>query len=434
MNMVECIVRKRDRGILSAEEISGLVRAYVSGEVPDYQMSAFLMAVVLRGMDEAETVALTRAFIESGDTINLSSIPGIKVDKHSTGGVGDKISLILAPLVAAAGVPVPMMAGRGLGHTGGTLDKLESIPGFTTHLSETAFRDQLASVGCAIIGQSERIVPADRKVYALRDVTGTVPSIPLICASILSKKKAEGTDGLVLDVKIGSGAFLPDRDETVKLAESLVRLGNGLGLKTLALLTNMDQPLGRTVGNRLEALESIEVLSGRGPADVRELTLALGAEMLALAGKVRAPAEGLPALSGLLDSGAAWSKFLEMVRAQKGDVAFVEHPERWSKARHEIRVPSPKDGWVAAIHAAAVGVLCTGLGAGRSRKEDPIDPAAGAVLLKKTGDRVEKGETLAVLHADRDIDPDEAVRRMRAAYEISNRPATGAPLIAGRIG
>lgn len=434
MNMVECIVRKRDGGALSGDEISGLVRAYVSGEVPDYQMSAFLMAVVLRGMDEAETVALTKAFIDSGETIDLSSIPGNKVDKHSTGGVGDKISLILAPLVAAAGVPVPMMAGRGLGHTGGTLDKLESIPGFTTQLSESAFRDQLASVGCAIIGQSERIVPADRKVYALRDVTGTVPSIPLICASILSKKKAEGTDGLLLDVKIGRGAFLPDRDETVKLAESLVRLGKGLGLKTKALLTDMDQPLGRTVGNRLEVLESIEVLRGQGPKDVRDLTLALGSEMLALAGKVRAPAEGVPLLRGLLDSGAAWKKFLEMVRSQKGDVSFVEHPDRWQKAKREIPVPSPADGWVAGIDSLAVGKLCVDLGAGRNRKEDVIDPAAGAVLLKKTGDRVEKGETLALLHTDRDIDLEEAVRRMQAAVAVSDQPGTPAPLIAGRIG
>ncbi|MDM7926165.1 MAG: thymidine phosphorylase [bacterium] len=434
MNMVECIVRKRDRGVLSAEEISELVRAYVSGVVPDYQMAAFLMAVVLRGMDESETVALTKAFIDSGETIDLSSIPGVKVDKHSTGGVGDKISLILAPLVAAAGVPVPMMAGRGLGHTGGTLDKLESIPGFTTQLSESAFRDQLASVGCAIIGQSERIVPADRKVYALRDVTGTVPSIPLICASILSKKKAEGTDGLVLDVKIGRGAFLPDRDETVKLAESLVRLGKGLGLKTVALLTEMDQPLGRTVGNRLEVLESIEVLRGQGPKEVRDLTLALGAEMLALAGKIRSPAEGLSLLAGLLDSGAAWKKFLEMVRSQKGVVSFVEHPDRWQKAKREIPVPSPTDGWVAGIDSLVVGKLCVDLGAGRSRKEDAIDPAAGAVLLKKTGDRVEKGETLVVLHADRDIDAGEAVRRMQAAVAVSDRPAKAAPLIAGRIG
>ncbi len=434
MNMVECIVRKRDCGSLSGDEITGLVRAYVSGEVPDYQMSAFLMAVVLRGMDEAETVALTKAFIDSGESIDLSSIPGIKVDKHSTGGVGDKISLILAPLVAAAGVPVPMMAGRGLGHTGGTLDKLESIPGFTTQLSESAFRDQLATVGCAIIGQSERIVPADRKVYALRDVTGTVPSIPLICASILSKKKAEGTDGLVLDVKLGSGAFFPKREDTERLAESLVRLGKGLGLKTVALLTDMDQPLGRTVGNRLEVLESIEALRGQGPRDVRELTLALGAEMLVLAGKVRTSEEGMPMLRGLLDSGAAWKKFLEMVRSQKGDVSFVEYPDRWPKAKHEISVPSPEEGWVAGINAAAVGVLCTDLDAGRSRKEDVIDPAAGAVLLKKTGDRVERGETIAVLHADRDIDTGEAVRRMQAAYEITDRPPAPVPLIAGRIG
>jgi pyrimidine-nucleoside phosphorylase len=434
MNMVGCIIRKRDGGTLSAVEIRGLVRGYVSGDVPDYQMSAFLMAVVLRGMDESETVALTRAFIDSGETIDLSSIPGIKVDKHSTGGVGDKISLILAPLVAAAGVPVPMMAGRGLGHTGGTLDKLESIPGFSTQLSESAFQDQLASVGCAIIGQSERIVPADRKVYALRDVTGTVPSIPLICASILSKKKAEGTDALVLDVKLGRGAFFRERDETMRLAESLVRLGNSLGLRTRALLTAMDQPLGRTVGNRLEVLESIEVLRGGGPEDVRDLTLALGAEMLVLAAKARTQEEGLPVLAGLLDSGAAWKKFIEMVKAQGGDVSFVEHPDRWPKARYEIPVPCPADGWVASIDALAVGVLCVDLGAGRTRKEDTIDPSAGAVLLKKTGDRVGKGETLAVLHADRDIDAGAMVCRMQEAYTVLEQQSEKAPLVAGRIG
>jgi pyrimidine-nucleoside phosphorylase len=434
MNAVDCIVRKRDGGALSPAGISELVRAYVSGEVPDYQMSAFLMAVVLRGMDESETVALTRAFIGSGETIDLSSVPGVKVDKHSTGGVGDKISLILAPLAAAAGVPVPMMAGRGLGHTGGTLDKLESIPGFRTDLSATAFRDQLASVGCAIIGQSETVVPADRKIYGLRDVTGTVPSVPLICASILSKKKAEGADGLVLDVKLGRGAFFPKREDTVRLAESLVRLGNGLGLRTKALLTAMDQPLGLTVGNRLEVLESVEVLRGGGPADVRDLTLELGAEMLALAGKVRNAEEGFPVLRRLLESGAAWNKFLEMVRAQGGDVSFVEHPERWPRARREIPVPSPADGWVAAVDALAVGGLCVDLGAGRSRKEDAVDAAAGAVLLRKTGDRVGRGESLAVLHADRDVDAAAAVLRMQSAYALSDRPAVPGPLIAGRIG
>jgi pyrimidine-nucleoside phosphorylase len=428
-NPVYLIEKKRDGGALSPEEISGLVQGCVSGGIPDYQMSAFLMAVVLKGMDESETLALTKAFVASGDTIDLSSVPGVKVDKHSTGGVGDKVSLILAPLAAAAGISVPMMAGRGLGHTGGTLDKLESIPGFSTQLSEGAFRKQVASVGCAIMGQTERIVPADRKIYALRDVTGTVPSLPLICSSIISKKKAEGTDALALDVKLGSGAFFKTRDETVRLAKSLVSLGNRLGIRTVALLTAMDQPLGNAVGNWLEVRESIDVLRGGGPKDVLNVTLALGAVMLVLGGKTKTFHEGIPILEGLIRSGAAFDKFVRMVKAQGGDASVIEDPEKYPKAAFAVPVESPCSGRVSELDAFEIGTLAAGLGAGRIRKDDAIDPTAGAVLEKKIGDRVEKGETLAVLHANGESGIEEAGQRLAAAYRFTEKPSVLSPLI-----
>ena len=429
LNPVSLIEKKRDGGALSAEEISALVDGYVSGSIPDYQMSAFLMAVVLRGMDEAETLAMTRAYLSSGGVIDLSSVPGIKVDKHSTGGVGDKVSLVLAPLLAAAGVPVPMMAGRGLGHTGGTLDKLESIPGFSTRLSEGAFRDQVASVGCAIIGQTEKIVPADRKIYGLRDVTGTVPSIPLICSSIISKKKAEGTDALVLDVKLGRGAFLRKREETVLLARSLVSLGKGFGIRTVALLTAMDQPLGKAVGNWLEVLESLELLKGGGPEDALEVTLALGGLMLVLGGKTRTQQEGIPILRGLLRSGAAYGKFLGMVKAQGGDASVIEDTAKVPPASFIATVDSPSDGWVAGLDAMEVGGVAVLLGAGRMRKEDPVDPSSGILLRKKTGDRVLRGETLATIFANQGGRIEEARRRLLTAYRFKETTVPSPPVI-----
>ena len=391
------------------------------------------MAVVLRGMDDAETLALTDSFVASGDVIDLSPVPGIKVDKHSTGGVGDKVSLILAPLVAAAGVPVPMMAGRSLGHTGGTLDKLESIPGFATRLSEDAFVKQVASLGCAIMGQTDRLVPADRKIYALRDVTGTVPSLPLICSSILSKKKAEGTDALVLDVKLGRGAFFKKREETVRLAKSLVSLGNGLGIQTVALLTAMDQPLGRAVGNWLEVRESVDVLRGGGPKDVQDVTLALGAEMLVLGGKTRTHREGISILRKLLESGAAYDTFVRMVQAQGGDASVIENPEKVPPAAFVATVDSPSDGWVAGLDALEVGEISIGLGAGRVRKEDAVDHFAGIVLHKKTGDRVRKGETLAVIVTNKDAVVEESKARLIEAYQISPKSADVPSLIECRI-
>jgi pyrimidine-nucleoside phosphorylase len=423
INPVTLIEKKRDGGTLSAEEISGLVSGYVSGSIPDYQMSAFLMAVVLRGMDAAETLAMTHAFISSGSVIDLSSVPGIKVDKHSTGGVGDKVSLVLAPLLAAAGVPVPMIAGRGLGHTGGTLDKLESIPGFSAQLSESAFRNQVASVGCAIMGQTEMIVPADRKIYSLRDVTGTVPSLPLICSSIISKKKAEGTDALVLDVKLGRGAFFKTREDTVRLAKSLVSLGNGLGIRTVALMTAMDQPLGRAVGNWLEVLESIELLKGGGPGDARDVTLALGGLMLVFGGKARTHREGIPILRELLQSGAAYDKFLRMVKAQGGDTSAIENNAKVPPASIIVPVVSPSEGWVAGLDALEVGAISVRLGAGRMRKEDAIDPSAGIVLMKKTGDRVRRGETLAMIFSNQKNRMEESMNRLLTAYRFNKTAA-----------
>jgi pyrimidine-nucleoside phosphorylase len=433
-NPIALIEKKRDGGTLSPAEISDLVGGFVDGRIPDYQMSAFLMAVVIRGMDDAETLALLDAFVKSGDVIDLSSVPGIKVDKHSTGGVGDKVSLVVAPLVAAAGVPVPMMAGRGLGHTGGTLDKLESIPGFSTQLSEAAFRTQIETVGCAIIGQSDRIVPADRKAYALRDVTGTVPSLPLICSSILSKKKAEGTDALVLDVKAGRGAFFEDRARALALAEALVSLGNRAGLRTVAYLTAMDQPLGFAVGNWLEVAESLEVLGGGGPEDVRRLTLSLAAEMLVLGGKASTVLEAARLLEPLLDSGAALEKFRDMVRAQGGDVSAIDRPDRMPAPAHTAAVRSPVDGWVAGVDARGIGLASVALGAGRIRKEDAVDPLAGIRLLKKISDPVKKGDVLAVAQAGRKDAVDRVLPSLSAAFRFGGKPAAPMPLIDCRIG
>jgi len=418
----DLIARKRDGEALTAEEIYSMVTGYTSGQIPDYQMSAMLMAVYFQGMTDPEIAALTRAMIDSGDRIDLSGIPGVKVDKHSTGGVGDKVSLILAPLVAAAGVPVPMMAGRGLGHTGGTLDKLEAIPGFRTQLSDAEFRDVLRQTGFAMIGQTEKIVPADRKLYALRDVTATVPSIPLIVSSILSKKKAEGTDALVLDVKIGRGAFLKSRKETHRLAEALVRLGNALGLRTRALLTRMDQPLGRAVGNWPETREAVQTLRGQGPEDLLEVTLALGSVMLVLGGKAEGYGEAAATLKGLLASGEPFRRFREMTRLQGGDVSFLEEPDRFPGSAQTVDVPAPEAGFVSDIDAFRVGLYAMSLGAGRTRKEDTVDPAAGLVLHKKAGSPVEKGETLATVYTNRREDPEHLGKRLLESFAFSPEP------------
>ena len=385
---IDVIRKKRDGGELSRNEIESLVNSYTRGDIPDYQMSAWLMAVVLRGMTRAETAALTDAMLRSGEVLDLSALPAKKVDKHSTGGVGDKTSLVLAPLAAAAGVMVPMISGRGLGHTGGTLDKLEAIPGFNVNLPVAHFRRVLETCGCAMIGQTAEVAPADRKLYALRDVTGTVESPYLICASIMSKKLAEGIDALVLDVKTGSGAFMKSEKDAVFLAELMVETGERMGKQMVALITDMDQPLGSMIGNALEVVEVVEVLRGEGPEDLRQLCLELAGWMLHLGGVADTVAEGKKQSEKLIASGEALDKFRQMVALQGGDLRAIDDPKKLPQAQHTMILSSPKNGYLAALQCEQVGTACVILGGGRERKEDSVDPAVGIVLHKKVGDPV----------------------------------------------
>jgi len=431
----EVIHRKRDGRPVPPEAVAELVTRYTEGAVPDYQMAAFCMAVFFRGMSEAELQALTGAMLHSGDVLDLSDIPGPKVDKHSTGGVGDKTSLAIAPLAAACGLKVPMVSGRGLGHTGGTLDKLESIPGFQIHLPVERFREVLASVGACLIGQTDRIAPADRKLYALRDLTATVESIPLIAASILSKKLAEGIDGLVLDVKVGSGAFMKRLPEARLLARTLCGLGRGMGKEVTALVTDMDQPLGRAVGNALEVKEILDLLRGGGPADLRELTVALTAEMLLLGGLAATGAEARGRVEQAIADGRGLRKLCEIVAAQGGDPGALADPGRMPRAAVVAEVGAPAAGRVEAIDAEALGLAAMALGAGRSRVEDRVDPGAGLEVWKKVGDPVEMGETLVTLHVgSTPLEPPETVAaRVRGAYRIGAGPASVGPLVLERI-
>jgi pyrimidine-nucleoside phosphorylase len=426
----EIIHAKRDGRALPAEAIASLVDGFTRGEVPDYQMAAFCMAVFFRGMDEAEVAALTGAMLRSGDVLDLSDVPGVKVDKHSTGGVGDKVSLALAPLAAACGVKVPMISGRGLGHTGGTLDKLEAIPGFRVDLPVERFRALVREVGACLIGQTERLAPADRRLYALRDVTATVESIPLIAASIMSKKLAEGIDGLVLDVKVGSGAFMKRREDARALARTLVGIGRGTGKRVRALLTGMDQPLGRAVGNALEVVETVELLRGGGPDDLREITVALTAEMLRLAGLAADPAAARARVEAAIADGSGLAKLEEIVRAQGGDPAAVRDPDRLPRAAGTYDVPAPGAGYVAAIDTEAIGLAAVALGAGRARVEDRVDPAVGLVIAKKLGDPVERGEPLCRVHHGPRSEPRAAVvARITGAYRLAAAPPPAAPLV-----
>ena len=419
---IDVIRKKRDAIELSRFEIEYLVRAYTNGEIPDYQVSAWLMAVILRGMTRAETSVLTDAMLRSGDVLDLSEFPAKKVDKHSTGGVGDKTSLILAPLVAAGGVMVPMISGRGLGHTGGTLDKLEAIPGFNVNLPVSKFRSVLKSCGCAMIGQTSEIAPADRKLYALRDVTGTVESPYLICASIMSKKLAEGVDGLVLDVKTGSGAFMKEEKDAVFLAELMVETGERMGKSMVALITNMDQPLGFKVGNALEVEECIEVLRGQGPADLRELCLELAAWMFHLGGAASTIAQGKLNAAKLLDSGQALERFRQMVTLQGGDVAAIDDPIRLPRAKHQLVVASQKSGYITTMQCEAVGTACVVLGGGREKKEDSVDPAVGIVLHHKVGDQVASGEPLCTIHFSNETKAAAATKLLEDSYRIDDTP------------
>jgi pyrimidine-nucleoside phosphorylase len=432
---IDVIRKKRDGVELSRAEIEGLVNAYTKGEIPDYQVSAWLMAVVLRGMTRPETAALTDAMLHSGEVLDLSSLPAKKVDKHSTGGVGDKTSLVLAPLAAAAGVVVPMISGRGLGHTGGTLDKLEAIPGFNVNLSVADFRHVLATCGCAMIGQTAEIAPADRKLYALRDVTGTVESPYLICASIMSKKLAEGIDALVLDVKTGSGAFMKNEKDAAFLAELMVETGERMGKHVVALITDMDQPLGNMIGNALEVVEVTDVLRGRGPEDLRELCLELAGWMLHLGGVSKTAAEGKQQSARLISSGKALEKFRQMIKLQGGDPRVIDDVKRLPQAKHTMPVASASAGYVSAMQCEQIGTACVILGGGRERKEDSVDPAVGIVLHKKVGDRVATGEHLATIYYNAEARAVRARQLIEASCQIADSaPRTKRPLIHKIIG
>jgi pyrimidine-nucleoside phosphorylase len=398
MRAVDLIRTKRDGGALSREQLEFMVRGVTDGSLPEYQVSSWLMAVVLRGMTPEETAILTDAMVRSGVRVDLSHIPGVKVDKHSTGGVGDKTSLILAPLAAACGVVVPMMSGRALGHTGGTLDKLESIPGFRTSLSLDEYRRMVEEVGCSLIGQTAEIAPADKKLYALRDVTGTVESIPLISASIMSKKIAEGIDALVLDVKAGRGAFMKTVEDAKKLAQSLVSIGNGNGVRTEALITAMEHPLGRAVGNSLEVIESIETLKGNGPADLEQLAVRLAARMLVLAGTAKTTEDAEVLVRKAIASGAGVEKFREIIKWQGGDPAVVDDYSRLPGASSQHTVKASRAGYLARLDAELIGRATMALGAGRERVEASIDPGVGAILQAVPGDKLAAGDPILTLH------------------------------------
>ena len=434
MTPVELIKKKREGATLTEEELRWLISGYVAGSIPDYQMTAFLMACFFRGMSEEETLTFTRLMLHSGIVIDLSDIPGTKVDKHSTGGVGDKVSLILAPIVAACGVPVPMISGRGLGHTGGTLDKLESIPGFRTALSLPEYKSVIREVGAVLIGQTNEIVPADKKMYALRDVTATVECIPLIAGSIMSKKMAEGIDALVLDVKTGRGAFMQSYEKSLELAQTLVRIGTGFGKETIAFITDMNQPLGTTIGNWLEVVESVECLKGiRGlkdaSSDLMEVTHVLSGAMLMLGKKAKTIAEGVALSRGSIEDGSAYRKLLEITAAQGGDPSALENLELYPLPQYSIEVKTMESGYVGEIDPLELGLTSITLGAGRERIEDVIDPKAGIVLSKKVGDPVDGGETLAVFHTDRESELEPARDRIRNAFRIQPVPPRIKPLI-----
>jgi pyrimidine-nucleoside phosphorylase len=426
INVVELIERKKRGQELTAGELRELLGGFVGGTVPDYQMSAWLMAVVWRGMSDAETLALTQAMVESGATLEWPELDRPTVDKHSTGGVGDKTSIVLVPLMAAAGAAFVKMSGRGLGHTGGTLDKLESIPGFRCELPLDAMRAQVARIGAALVGQSPELVPADKQIYALRDVTGTVDSIPLIAGSIMSKKLAAGARSIVLDVKIGSGAFMQTREDARTLARALVAIGAQAGRQTRAVLSAMHQPLGRAVGNALEVREAIDTLRGQGPADLWDLTLELGAQLLEMAGLASSRAEAEATLLRLRDSGAGAAKLAELIEAQGGDPRVVDAPDTLPAAPVVRPFTADAGGWVAAADARGIGDAALELGAGRKTKADDVDPAVGVCVRARIGDRVEAGQPLADVHARTDADAEQAFGRLRTAFRVSEEPVAAA--------
>ncbi len=433
MRPYEVIKAKRDGQVLSPEDIRAFIDGFTRGTVADYQMSALCMAVFFKGLNPTELGAWARAMLESGEVLDLKETPGRKVDKHSTGGVGDKVSLSLAPLAAACGVPVPMISGRGLGHTGGTLDKLESIPGFRVDLSVADYRRLVREVGACLIGQTATLAPADKKLYALRDVTATVDCIPLIASSIMSKKMAEGIDALVLDVKVGSGAFMKTQADARTLAQTMITIGREMGKQVIALLTEMDQPLGRTIGNSLEVIEAVQMLRNEAPADYTEVTLALTAEMLVLGEVAKTPAEARELLRRVIADGSAEKKLCEIVRAQGGDPGAITDLSRLPKARQTAQVTAAQSGFVTAINSEAMGLAAMSLGAGREKTTDLIDPAVGFVLEKKVGDPVVKGEPLVTIHFNSEAKLEEVKRRVSAAYGVGATAPAPRPLIIERL-
>ncbi len=432
MRIVDVIVRKRDGGPLTREQIAFVVAGVSSGSLPDYQVSALLMAILLRGMTAEETAWLTEAMVASGHRVDLSPIPGVKVGKHSTGGVGDKSSIIVGPLVAACGVPVPKCSGRGLGHTGGTIDKLESIPGFTTTLDREAFLAAVRDVGCAFVGQTADIAPADKKLYALRDVTGTIESVPLIASSIMSKKIGEGTDALVLDVKVGRGAFMKTEADARALGSAMVKIGEQVGLRTEALLTSMDAPLGRAVGNALEIIECLEMLKGRGPADLETLCVTLAVRMVRLSGTADTVEDAERRVRDALASGRALETIRRMIERQGGDPAVVDDYSRLPRAQSSHVVTATRSGFIARVDAERIGRAAMTLGAGRDRVDAVIDPGAG-LTVAQPGDAVERGQPIVELHVGAGRRVDDALALLEDAIEIADAPPTPAPLVYGVI-
>ncbi len=420
MNPAEIIRKKRNGGSLTTEEMKLMIDGFVKGEVPDYQISSLLMATYFRGMNKEETAEFTRLMLHSGDIVDLSHMKGIKVDKHSTGGVGDKISLPLAPIVAACGVPVPMISGRGLGHTGGTLDKLESIPGFRTNLSIAEYKKVIDEIGLVMIGQTKEIAPADKKMYALRDVTATVECIPLIAGSIMSKKLAEGIDALVLDVKTGRGAFMQTYDQSVELAQALVGIGNSFGKETIGFITDMNEPLGYAIGNWNEVVESLECLRGREIDDIMKLTYVLGGAMVWLGKKADSIDHGIEQCKEVVANGKAYEKFLELVKKQGGDSTFLENPEKYPRSEYHVEIKSKSRGFVSEIDPLEIGFSGIMLGAGRMKVDDVIDPKAGILLKKKVGEKVKSGDVLAVMDTDSKAAIASVSQRISNAIRISH--------------
>lgn len=429
MRMYDLILKKKQGGELSTDEIRYMIEGFTEGSIPDYQMSAMTMAICFRGMTPRETVDLTLAMRDSGDVLDLSGIKGVKVDKHSTGGVGDKTSLALTPIIAALGVPVAKMSGRGLGHTGGTIDKLECFDGFTTALSEEQFAGNVNTIGIAIAGQTANLAPADKKLYALRDVTATVDQMSLIASSIMSKKLASGSDAIVLDVKTGNGAFMKKLEDSRALAKEMVSIGTMAGKKTVAVITDMDQPLGRAVGNSLEVREAIDTLRGEGPADFKEVVFALGSQMLMLAGRAADEKEARALMEGVIEDGSALDKFAQFVRAQGGDAAPVYDTSLLPVAGKTLEVTAKESGYVHRILAEDIGIACMTLGGGRETKESAIDLSVGIILEKKNEDAVSDGEVLATIYGNDDAKMQAAYEKIAHAYEIAKEPAAFVPVV-----